>query len=260
MRWKTAAVSLGRGLVLAVLLAIGVPVTPAFAQSGPPNADFDVERRAMLVVDADGQVLEGGRGDTPFSVALAGPDECPGDSARDQYRIDSYMVPVDLDPAEIPFTGTGPMPPAFRAYDDFRMPLYKLDSNPYAAELTAQATEPKGPGAIPPLGAFSFSFYVPTPGMDADYPGGLPSGEYRIGLACTYAGRITNLWETTIEVVARPDEESVAVSWKVTGSQPADLETPSEQSALRPAYLLVAFSIAMAVVAVLLRRSARRSP
>jgi hypothetical protein len=211
------------------------------------------------VVDKDGKALDGGGSSTLFGLVVEGDHECPGDSQTEQYRIDSYMVPVDVDPSQLRYTQSGPYPPSFRDYAGFQMPLYKVNKDPFAAELTARAQEPGGPGRFPPLPAFGWSVYVPTLGID-DYAGGLPAGKYRIGLACTLAARVTNLWETTIEITQDATDKPVGIAWKVTGSQPLDLvSSGSEADATWLVYALVAFGAVMALVAVVLRRSSRRS-
>jgi hypothetical protein len=251
-------------VVLVATLAIGIVARPAAGQDAPnvpdPPDPAEVERRALVVIDEDGNALDGGGSSTLFGVALEGDDECPGDSQNDQYRIDSYMVPLDVDPSQLTYTQLGPSPPAFRDYAGFQMPLYKLNKDPFAAELTARAQEPGGPGPMPPLPAFTWNVYVSTLGIEG-YDGGLPSGTYRIGLACTFAARVTNLWETTIEVTQDATDEPVGISWKVTGSQPLDLmSSGSGADATWFVYALVAFGVVMALVAVVLRRSSRRSP
>lgn len=244
------------GAAAATTLAIGIASAPATAQAPPPDPG-DVERLDLLVVDTTGRALDSGGSLTQFRVELEGEDECPGDSAHDQFRIDSYIVPVDVDPSQLLYTAFGPTPLEFSEYEGFQMPLYKLSGDPFAAEFTAQQIEPGAPGPIRELPSFDFGVYVPTPGIDG-YDGGLPSGEYRLGLACTYAGRVTNLWETTIELTQDPSDEPVGIKWTVTGPQPGALESsPSDPSTV--VYVLVAVAAVMAVVAVALHRSSRRS-
>ena len=240
-------------LAVALLLAATVlAAPPVAAQVEPPNSDFDVEQRALLVVDAPGNALDSGDGLTPFTIELEGEDECPGDSTHDDYRVDSYMVPVAVDPTELDFSGLGPHPPEFRAYESFQMPLQTTAGNGFAAELTGDSAEAGGPGPIRDVPPFDFHVYVPTPGID-HWEGGVPAGTYRLGLACTFAGRITNLWETTIEVSDDPADQPVGMRWSVTGPQPRDLETaPGEPTALVVG--LVGFGVVAAIAAFLLHR------
>lgn len=247
---------LGWALAVATGLWMGLVATPAAAQDGPPNSDFDVEQLELLVIDQTGNALGSGGGLTLFGVELEGEDECPGDSTHDGYRVDSYLVPLDADPTRLDFSGIGPYPTQFRQYDGFQMPLVTADGNRFAAELTGDAFEAGGPGPIRDLPGFDFATFVPTAGID-DWDGGVPAGAYRVGFACTFAGRITNLWETTIEVTDDPADEPVGMRWIVTGPQPRDLESaPSEPTALVVG--LVGVGLAAALVAVVLHRSSRR--
>jgi len=261
-------------VALATALAIGLTPPPAAGQEAPdPTADLDaqnpdeppappdpatVPRLDLLVVDERGEALDGGGSSTGFGIELEGEDECPGDSVHDQFRIDSYMVPVAVDPTQLMFTALGPTPSSFREYAGFQMPVYKLDEDPYAAQLTSRQAEPGGPGPIPELPRFGWGVYVPTTGIEA-YEGGLPSGEYRFGVACTYATRVTNLWETTIEITQDATDEPVGIAWTVTGSQPGEVASTSGSGSTWFVYALLAFAAVMAVGAFVLYRSSRRS-
>lgn len=240
-----------------VAIALGLSVVSAAAQADPPDPE-DAPRRELLVADGTGRALDGGGSDTPFYLELEGESECPGDSANDQYRIDSYMVPVDADPTELVFTAGGPMPPEFKDYETFRMPLYKFSTDRYSGEVTGQAVEPGGPGPIPQLPPFTFGVYIEEPSVP-DYEGGLPSGSYRIGVACTYAGRMTNYWETTIELAQDAADEPVGISWTVTGPQPTALAAADPASSTL-VYWVLALAAVMAMAAYLLHRSSQRAP
>jgi hypothetical protein len=147
-------------VALATAAAIGLAAPPAAGEdNSPDHADppdpASVERRELLVIDLDGKALDGGSGSTEFGVVLEGDDECPGDSQHDQYRIDSYMVPVDVDPTQLTYGHFGPTQPSFRDYAGFQMPLYKVDRDAFGGELTGEQVEPGGPGPIHGLPAFT---------------------------------------------------------------------------------------------------------
>lgn len=244
------------GCAVAAATSLAVLGAPVAAQD-PPNSDFDVEYLDLLVVDANGEALDGGGGTTGFSLELEGEDECPGDSTHDDYRVDSYMVPIGGDPASLDFNGAGPVPPRFRDYADFQMALITTTGDNFAAELTGDAFDPGGPGPIRDVPGFDFSSYVPTPGIDG-WDGGVPPGAYRMGLACTFAGRITNAWETTVEVRADAGDAPVGMRWTVTGSQPTDLEEPGSRGGTNPMVLgLVGVAIVAAAAAFVLNRSSK---
>lgn len=254
MSSRRASTRAASGLVAAgvALLLSSAPV----AAQDPPNSDFDVEFLDLLVVDANGNALDAGGGLTPFSLVLEGDAQCPGDSSHDDYRVDTYLVPLDADPTRLDFNGAGPNPPAFRTYDGFQMPLITTTGTNFAADLTGDAFEADGPGPIRDLPGFDFHSYVPTPGID-DWDGGVPPGSYRLGLACTFAGRMTNAWETTVEVTADSTDTPVGMRWAVTGPQPRELETATGS----PKALvlgLVGFAVVAAVAAFLLNRSSKQ--
>lgn len=236
----------------AVLLASAQDDVP------PPPDPSDVVRKEMLVTDATGARLDTGGGLTPFRVELEGEDQCPGDSAHDQYRVDSYMVPIGVDPARLLYTSAGPTPPHFRTYESFQKTLHTTLAEPFAGATTAQQDEPGGPGPIRELPLFDFSVYGPDPRIE-DWDGGVPEGEYRVGIACTFANRVANLWETTIRVSEDEGDEPVGIRWEVTGPQPAALETDDDASSVRPVLAFAGVAAVLAAVALALLRSSRRS-
>lgn len=243
------------GVALATLLVVALGA-PASAQD-PPNSDFDVDVLDLLVVDANGAALDSGSSQTPFTIELEGEDECPGDSTHDGYRVDSYMVPIAADPTELDFNGFGPNPPEFRQYAGFQMPLIPVNGNGFAAELTGDAFEAGGPGPIRDLPGFDFSSYVSAPSTP-DWAGGVPPGAYRIGVACTFNGRMTNAWETTMEVAADPADVPVGMRWTITGPQPLDLATAGSTGTPAIVLGLIGFAVVAAAIAFLLHRSSKR--
>jgi LPXTG-motif cell wall-anchored protein len=242
--------------VVVAAASISVASIAPVAAQDPPNSDFDVEFLDLLVADANGAALDSGSSVTPFTVVLDGEDQCPGDSTHDGYRVDSYVVPLDTDPAQLDFNGFGPNPPEFQEYASFQMPLIPINGNGLAAELTGDAFEAGGPGPIRGLPGFDFSSYVPsssTPG----WAGGVPPGAYRVGIACTYGGRMTNAWETTMEVTADPADQPVGMHWTITGPQPRNLETaPGDSNTLL--YVLLGIAVVAGGVAFFLFRSSKR--
>ena len=251
--------SFGIALALVALAVIAAPAAAQDVEIPDPPDPATVEHRELLVVDGQGDPLSGGGSATEFGLALEGEDECPGDSTHDQYRIDSYMVPVDADPTQLMFTGFGPADMVFQDYAAFRMPVYMRSGDPYSAQLTSQQLEAGGPGPIPEIPKFGWGVYVATPGIEG-YEGGIPAGAYRMGIACTYGGRTTNVWETTIEITDDASDEPVGMTWTVTGPQSAGIaDEGSASSANWFVYGLFAFGAVMAVVAVVLHRSSKRS-
>ena len=101
--------------------------------------------------------LDSGTTATPFSLQLPAGAACRGDSANQGYRVQSYMVPANVDPATLQFGSVGPIPVATGV--KLREPLYDLNTSPFANAQTAVATHPPGPGPIINIPGFNFSVF-----------------------------------------------------------------------------------------------------
>jgi hypothetical protein len=142
---------------------------------------------------------------TSFRVKLPSGAACPGDSANDGYRINSYMVPAAVDPRTVTYDGTGPIPNVYGRYGDFRQPLYDEFTSSFASAQTEEADAPGEPGRILDLPTFRFAVYG---------PGELPSGTYHLGITCTLINEIVMIWDTEVEVTASAD----SLRWHVVGA------------------------------------------
>ena len=60
------------------------------------------------IVTADDQSVGGSR--TAFALRLPNGASCPGDSADDGYRVNSFVVPATVRVEDIAFDGQGPTP------------------------------------------------------------------------------------------------------------------------------------------------------
>ncbi len=212
-------------------------------QVGVAEAEVVVAQAA--VVDADGERISGGHRQTEFTFQLEGRPECPGDSFFDNWRVQSYMVPVAVAAAEVTYDGLGPTPYGYETYESFRQPLYGVDSNPFAGMATATPEREGEPGQIIDVPMFDFAVYG---------PGDVPAGRYRIGLACTLLNEVERVWDTEIEITAGPADDP-PLQWEVVG---AEAEAESQVGPMT----LVAFGGVAAVVGGLLffGRAKRRDP
>jgi MYXO-CTERM domain-containing protein len=190
---------------------------------------------AQDIGDASVQPREGGSS-TPFTVRPPDGATCPGDSADDGYRVNSFMVPAGVAPTAITFDGLGPTPPAFGAYETFREPLFDLETNSFVSAQTADAEAPREPGTIINIPAFSFGVYT---------PGDVPAGRYRIGIACTLLNEITTVWDAEIVVDAASDDEPAGIRWRVDAPAGAEdgTDAAAPLAALAVAVLMGAFAI-----------------
>jgi len=187
---------------------------------------------------------EGGSG-TPFTVKLPGGASCPGDSADDGFRVNSYMVPVAVDPATVLYDGLGPKPAAYGDYATFREPLFDLETNSYVSIQTADAEEPGQPGTIVNIPDFNYAVYE---------PGDVPAGRYNVGIACTLLNEIHTIWNTEIVVTEASDDKPAQIHWRVAeGGGSGDGSSAS-------AVPIAAAAVAIAAGVVLLRRRRQSRP
>lgn len=161
--------------------------------------------RAQDVGEAMVSPREGGSR-TAFTVRPPEGSTCPGDSADDGYRVNSYMVPSTVAPNAITFDGLGPTPQSFGDYATFREPLFDLETNSFASAQTADAERPREPGPIINIPRFSFAVYE---------PGDLPVGRYRVGIACTLLNEVVTIWSAELVVTSAPSDRPAQVRWSV---------------------------------------------
>jgi hypothetical protein len=193
--------------------ALGAALVVA-ATAGPAAAgDPGVVRPVRIHLRTETPIVEGGS-TTEFRFDLPDQAVCPGDSANDDYRVNSYMVPVDVDPASVEFSGNGPEPQHYGDDGEFRMPLFDLETSGVVRHMTANNDRPGQPGRLMEIPWVDFAVYE---------PGLIPPGTYNVGLACTLAGEVTNAWNATIQVTLDPKDEPAALHWAaVGGPEPVD--------------------------------------
>lgn len=199
--------SVGVALTLAGCLAAG-----GVLANTRPAAAQEPEVGTLQVVGTDGAPIDGGGSATQFGLEPSGAVECPGDSANDDYRVYSFMVPIGIAAEDVAIQGNGPVDRGISSHSDFRMPLFDISTTEYSAALTAEREAPGAPGVIVNIPFFSLGVYA---------AGELPSGEYRIGLACTRLNEVRRVWDAEIEVVAAADDPA-GFAWRVLGHSALD--------------------------------------
>jgi hypothetical protein len=129
---------------------------------------------------------------TDFAVALPAGAACSGNSASDNFRVQSYMVPGTVDPATLTFNSGGPVPEA----GQFRTPLIAASGDPYVDGLTSVPAG-GGPGLVTGLPLFNYALFL---------PGEIPGGTYNVGIACTQGlpspTQLDKFWNARIDVTA----------------------------------------------------------
>jgi len=173
----------------------------AAAQSSPSGV--------AVVASNSGEKLTLGGSADEFTLKLPPRSTCPGDSANDGFRVDSYMVPSAVAPTDVTFGSAGPEVNTLTRYDEFRQPLYDNLTAMFVNRLTAANEKPGEPGLIIDVPMFSLDVYS---------AGQVPPGPYNIGVACTLDGQAKTTWNTQITIEKDSTDKPAGVRWSVAGS------------------------------------------
>jgi hypothetical protein len=224
---------------VAIVLVVGAAVG-GVALGGTAGAVGERAGDATVINGRNGsELLDRGGSATSFSLRLPEAAACPGDSASQNYRVQTFVVPATDDPARLTYESQGPA-------GNGRWALYDVNTTPVVQALTEMAAGPGQPGRITPLPQLSFAVFP---------PGTFPDGRYRIGVACTAWSETMRFWDTEIDIVADPADDPAQLQWAVVGA-PGPTGTAEVP-------LLVGMSVIGVVVAVLvlaLRRRRARPP
>lgn len=198
---------------------------------------------AVIVDGNDGsQELTHGQSATQFSLRLPPGAACPGDSANDQWRFQSFMVPASDTPETLHYNVAGPDGPG-------QYSLFQVSTTPLVDVLTNQNAGPGEPGVIPALPPLSF----------AAFPSGvLPAGTYRIGIACTLSRRTADYWDTEVVITSSPSDKPSQFVWRLaTAPASVNVSHPGSRGWLLPVGLAVLGAVGLA--GYLLKRHGRNS-
>ena len=215
-------------LAAAITLAAGVSA-PAFA-----SVDAPVDAGDVVVIDGTDRLREVGKGGSEalFSLRLPDAATCPGDSLHDQWRVQSFMVPSDVDVTSLTYGVIGPEGEQHYA-------LYDERTKPFVNELT-RANEVAGqPGFIGDIPVFSFALFP---------VGTVAPGTYRVGLACTLQRETAKYWDAEIVIEADPSDQPAQLTWSVVGGP--DVESSGPAAASDDAFPISTVLIVVAVVAL----------
>ena len=162
--------------------------------------------------------LSSGGSATQFSLRLPAGAACKGDSANDNYLVQTYMVPAAVDPGTLTFDSDGPLPSGTGA--SFRQPLFTTTSSPAVSMLTGVATNPGDPGPVNNIPALNFA---------ALGPGDLPAGTYNLGVACTLgpasAEQLDKFWNVRMTIVEDANDAPARIAWTVAQVDPGTTTT-----------------------------------
>ena len=202
-----------RHIVASCLLALGVGMLAESAAGaagsdvGPPVRGGDA---VIVSAESRSKVATGGGSADSFSLRLPNGAVCPGDTMTDDWRLQSYVIPVADDPGVLSYGDIGPTGTTQYA-------LYQVDTRPFANAFVPPKTNASDPalvGAFPP---FSFAVFP---------PGTLPDGRYLVGVACTYFRHTATFWDAEIVVTNTATDEPAQFTWSVvdapTSAGPTD--------------------------------------
>lgn len=197
--------SVGCAVVAAVLLVLGgsavatVPTTP-----GPDTSKIESKRiDSLSLVDAErrGVVLASGGSAAEFSLSLPGEASCPGDSRNDNWRVQTFIVPSDVDPASVEYGPNGPT-------GEHQWAFYDTVTSPVIEGLLVPNDAAGSPARIDTFPPMSFRVFP---------VGEIPPGRYRAGAACTWFGATGPYWDTELVFADAPDDEPARLTWSVPG-------------------------------------------
>ena len=180
-------------------VAASAVISATFSLLAAPPASAVGDRAGLVVVvSTNGMRLTSGGSATDFSLKLPVGASCTKDSANDNYRVQSYMVPATVDPATLTFTSVGPAG---------GRPLYDNGGTPYVNAQTANAVTPGGPGQVINIPTFNYSVFE---------PGQIAPGTYNIGIACTSSPTVVDkFWNVQKTFTANAADIPAGVTWKV---------------------------------------------
>ncbi len=190
------------------------------AAAATESSDTSKDVGEVVVVDPYKQAdaLTRGEATTEFSLRLPEGSTCPGDSANDQWRVQSFIIPAQDDPVGIRYGAIGPEP-----VGPDRYAMFNIDTRPFVHQLLQPNPAAGQPGVISVLPPFSFEVVA---GED------IPPGRYRIGVACTFFGDTAQYWDTEIVLDAPASGEGSQLSWRLP-SVAADAVQSSDQGSGR---------------------------
>lgn len=237
----------------AVLTAVAISMTSAGVASASatnptvPDSEVSGDVGDVGLVNMRGETSSSGDGTTQFFVRLPKGASCPGDSANDQWRLHSFLLPEADDPLDIVFDSTGPVP----AWSNNRWPLFADDTATPMSSVMLPRND--GPGEAAPVGA------TPVSSFRVQAENQFPGGRYRLGMACTYFDQTTQYWDTLIDMTAvAADGDPTTLTW--TLPDPVTIGSSSTQSTNALRIVLVVVGAAGLASAFLRRRADRAAP
>jgi len=208
-----------RRSVVTLVVVVGSLLTSGTAGRAVALFEDEADAGAVDVVEAYAQSKEltHGNSETEFSLRLPDGATCPGDSANDQWRVDSFIVPATDDPSKIRYGAIGPEP-----VGNGRYAMFGVDTVPYVFQLTLRNPGPGRPGLIPTMPPFSLAVVAGEH---------IPSGTYRVGIACTdLVGDTKKFWDTEIVLAESSASKPGHLTWRLSDVPETVFESDTKSS------------------------------
>jgi hypothetical protein len=217
------------------------PVSTVDTSSLVPSREGDV-----LTVDGvqRGTRVERGGSGTEFSLEPPPSSTCPGDSEHDSWRVQTFLVPSDVDPGSLVWA-LGPQSDSANVYS-----MYDTFTQPVIEGLLIRNEASGEPARMGTLPAMDFAGFLPK--------GSLPPGNYRVGIACTWYGATGKYWDTEIILTADEADEPAGLTWRLSDAP----ETPpasSDDGGFPWIYLAIG-AVVIAALGWFLMQRAQRTP
>lgn len=218
---NTSRSTVGRALALTIGAAIMLCVATT------PVAAADRRSGSVTIMKADdpGTTKQSGMTEDRFLLKLPARAACQGDSLNDDYRVQTFIVPAGDDPGALQYESVKPA-------GDGRWALFNTWGSRWVQKMTSPNSTKGAPGLIDEAPLLTLAYFK---------PGQLPTGTYRVGVACTYENSTTRYWDARIELTAGAD--GGVASWTVLDQTP--YSAPSGSNWLVP---LVAAIVVFAVL------------
>lgn len=237
--WRTHS-AFGIGLVVVATLSLAQHVS-AQTESGTKDAGDVVVADPVNVTRA----FREGDSTSAFTFRLPEGASCPGDSANDDWRVNTFLVPADTNLNTLTYRALRPDGEAYRS-------LRYLNGDIYVMEMTNPNPGPGQPGLITQIPPLTMAWYK---------AGSLAPGPYKMGIACTDAvGAVQRFWDTTVELTEAAEVNPGGLRWRVVENTNAASTESSSIGSTTWAVLLTAIVVGIGGAMVIRRRQRRPSP
>ena len=188
---------------IALATAVGLAAATPLVASSPIGEDAGY----VVIVDPLNVEREYRTGDSASAFGLRLPEgaACPGDSANDGWRVQSFIVPAGTDIGKLVFSANRPNsgdPGSTRS-------LREVNGGIFTQRMTEQNEVTGQPGLIVDLPPFTFAYFE---------TGTFPPGRYEVGVACTTPDwQVRRFWNAEIQFEVAPDVDPGGLRWTFLG-------------------------------------------